>query len=112
MIKYAKDCTIAIELKDNRGEWVETGYPIWSTLASYRIKPKPERKPFNIEEALAGNRVVTNEGDEVTQLTQFKTISYRTNIYGVVKGIITCWNGDGSYGGTDYKRLYMYCEES
>lgn len=65
-------------------------------------------KPFNLVEALAGKRVVTIEGDEVTQLVQFKSISYPTNIYGVVKGVVTCWNGDGSYNSnSNAKRLYM-----
>ena len=67
-----------------------------------------ERKSFNLEEALAGKKVVTIEGDEVTQLIQFESISYPDNIYGVVKGVIVCWNDDGSYSNTsNVKSLYM-----
>tara|TARA_R110002096_G_scaffold144036_1_gene300640 strand:- start:590 stop:970 length:381 start_codon:yes stop_codon:yes gene_type:complete len=74
-----------------------------------------ERKSFNLEEALAGKKVVTIEGDEVTQLIQFESISYPDNIYGVVKGVIVCWNDDGSYSSTsNVKSLYMqdYIDEA
>ena len=71
-------------------------------------KPKSERKPFNLAEALVGKRVVTIEGDEVTQLVQFESLSYPTNIYGVVKGVVTCWNADGSYDSrSKFKSLHM-----
>ncbi len=108
MIQYANDCTLQVEVKDYVGSWGVIRYPHWLSTNEYRIKPKSERKPFNLAEALAGKRVVTIEGDEVTQLVQFKSISYPANIYGVVKGVVTCWNGDGSYGKQAiYRRLYM-----
>ena len=108
MIQYAKDTSIEIEVMETHYDWGVTIQPAWDIDREYRIKPKPERKPFNLEEALAGKRVVTTEGDEVTQLVQFKTLSYPDNIYGVVKGAVMCWNDDGSYSSTsNYKSLYM-----
>lgn len=108
MIQYANDCTLEIEVKDYLNRWGVIRYPHWLNIHEYRIKPKPERRPFNLEEALAGERVVTNEGDEVTQLTQFKTLNYPDNVYGVVNEGIMCWNRDGSYPNSSGRyQLYM-----
>ena len=108
MIQYANDYTLEIEVKDYVGSWSVSQHPHWLSTREYRIKPKPERKPFNLEEALAGKRVVTIEGDEVTQLVQFKSLSYPNNVYGVVKGVVTCWNDDGSYSSSsNVKSLHM-----
>jgi len=108
IIQHANDCTLKIEVKNSVGRWVVIRYPLWVNTKEYRIKPKPERQPFNLEEALAGKRVVTHEGYEVTQLVQFKTLSYPDNIYGVVKSVVGCWNEDGSYNTKSrVKSLYM-----
>ena len=112
MIQYANDCTLEIEVKDSIGRWDAIDYPHWLSSNEYRIKPKPERKSFNLEEALAGKRVVTSQGDEVTQLTQFKTLSYPNNVYAVVNGGVMRWYRDGSYdiaypNSSDRYKLYM-----
>ena len=58
-------------------------------------------KPFNLEAALRGEKVVTRDGREVTQLTHFEIKSaYR--LYGVVSGRLYIWFGDGSFA-TDLK---------
>ena len=108
MIEFANDCNIVIEYDQGINGWTRTFYPEWHPDVSYRKKPKPALKPFDLAEALTGSRVVTHEGDEVTQLVQFESLSYPANIYGVVKGVVTCWNDDGSYNSnSNAKRLYM-----
>ena len=53
-------------------------------------------KPFDLEKALRGEKVVTRDGREVTQLTHFETQSaYR--LHGVVSGRLYIWFGDGSF---------------
>lgn len=42
------------------------------------MKTKADLKPFDLEKALAGEPVVTRQGEEVTQLTLFKTSSIYT----------------------------------
>lgn len=42
-------------------------------------------KPFDLEKALAGERVVTRDGDEVTQITKFDLIRSEYFIRGVVE---------------------------
>lgn len=57
---------------------------------------KIETKPFDLERALAGEPVVTRQGDEVIQLTLFKT----NGIYklaGVVKGELLRFTPTGKY---------------
>lgn len=53
-------------------------------------------KPFNLEEALAGARVVTRDGNEVTQLHKFDADEDECLI-GVSKGKILSWNTNGIY---------------
>tara|TARA_R110000765_G_scaffold237644_1_gene340254 strand:- start:378 stop:659 length:282 start_codon:yes stop_codon:yes gene_type:complete len=72
------------------------------------IKPVSVLRPFNLKEALAGMRVVTYEGDEVTQLVQFKTKRNPDYIHGVVAGVVNSWGVDGYYDlDSEYHRLYM-----
>ena len=53
-------------------------------------------KQFNLAEALAGAKVVTRDGDEVTQLHKFDAVDEYCLI-GVVNGTIQSWAIDGSY---------------
>jgi galactose mutarotase-like enzyme len=53
-------------------------------------------KPFNLEEALNGAKVVTRDGREVTQLTCFDTSdNYEYSLYGVIGKDICCWARTG-----------------
>ena len=51
---------------------------------------------FNLEKALAGEKVVTDYGAEVTCLT-LMVLSPCNQLVGVSKGIIHTWNTDGSH---------------
>jgi hypothetical protein len=53
-------------------------------------------KPFNLEPALAGAKVITRVNKEVTQLHKFKTYDSQC-IYGVVDESVECWNINGVY---------------
>lgn len=53
-------------------------------------------KPFNLEEALNGAKVVTRDGREVTQLTKFNADEKET-LYGVVNKEIASWKDDGRF---------------
>ena len=54
-------------------------------------------KPFNLEAALRGEKVVTRDGREVTQLVKFKGTHKSQELFGVVDGVaIPCsWYEDG-----------------
>lgn len=55
-------------------------------------------KPFNLEEALNGAKVVTRDGQEVKELTHFKTVDYEVDILvGTVNGTLIQWYKDGGY---------------
>ena len=51
-------------------------------------------KPFNLEEAKAGKKVVTRDGIEVAQLTEFNGIGDFC-LFGVVNGVLKSWNKRG-----------------
>lgn len=53
-------------------------------------------KPFNLEEALNGAKVVTRDGREVTQLIKFNADENET-IFGVVNKEIASWMNDGRF---------------
>jgi hypothetical protein len=55
---------------------------------------------FDLEKALNGAKVVTRDGREVTQLTKFNA-SGEFEIYGVVDGMIDCWDDNGEAGMLD-----------
>ena len=54
---------------------------------------------FNLEEALAGAKVVTRDGREVKQVTCFDDVAgYNPMIvYGVVNGEVYSWTAEGFY---------------
>ena len=55
-------------------------------------------KAFNLEKALAGEKVVTRDGQEVTQVTLFKGVKDRSeSICALVDGRICLFYEDGSY---------------
>lgn len=53
-------------------------------------------KPFNLEAALAGEKVITRDGQEVTQLTKFD-VKGEFVIYGVVNKTMESWTTKGSW---------------
>jgi hypothetical protein len=61
-------------------------------------------KAFNLKEALAGEKVIDNDGDEVTQLTNFKT-SQSYCLAGLCRGSIEKYTELG--GHCDGANLFM-----
>ena len=57
-------------------------------------------KEFNLKEALAGKPVITRDGKEVKQLTQFD--SETSNLFGVVDNSLISWYNNGVYS-SNYK---------
>ena len=53
-------------------------------------------KPFNLEEALNGAKVITRDGRFVTQLIKFNADEKET-LYGVVNNEIASWKDDGRF---------------
>lgn len=53
-------------------------------------------KPFDLEAALAGAKVITKDGREVKQLTKFDTDISRC-LVGVVDKLLLSWFEDGRY---------------
>lgn len=60
------------------------------------MKTKADLKPFDLEKALAGEPVVTRQGEEVIQLTLFKTNDIY-NLAGVVDGELLRFTPTGEY---------------
>ena len=56
---------------------------------------------FNLEKALAGEKVVTAKGDEVTQL-KLLSMSTGSKLVGVHEDTLCVWNSDGRF---DHERL-------
>lgn len=54
-------------------------------------------KPFNLEEALAGAKVVTRSGEEVSQLTLFKDVQNDYPLFGVIGKYLECFKINGDY---------------
>jgi len=53
-------------------------------------------KPFNLSEALAGAKVVTRDGREVTQLHRFE-MTTEDSLAGVLEGRLFAWRQNGSH---------------
>lgn len=53
-------------------------------------------KPFDLEKALAGEKVVTRDGTEVTQITEFDCKS-PWKVHALVMGNVEVYKEDGSY---------------
>ncbi len=67
-------------------------------------------KPFNLEEALNGAKVVTRDGREVTQLIKFNADEDET-LFGVVNKEIVAWNDKGKFQNSDHiLDLFMFVE--
>ena len=54
-------------------------------------------KPFNLEAALRGEKVVTRDGREVTQLVKFDVEDCNRPVVGVVDDSIYKWNPKGEW---------------
>ena len=54
-------------------------------------------EPFDLEKAFNGAKVVTRDGREVTQLTQFELPNNAYCLYGVIDGRLDKWTIDGHY---------------
>lgn len=54
-------------------------------------------KPFDLEKALAGDKVVTRDGREVTQLHVFDIATPANNLFGVLDGKIMRYRDSGTY---------------
>ena len=54
-------------------------------------------KPFDLDAALNGARVVTRNGKEVTQLTRFYDIESDECLCGVINAELQVWNEHGKY---------------
>ncbi|MHB9161363.1 MAG: hypothetical protein ACYC6W_10860 [Nitrosotalea sp.] len=53
-------------------------------------------KPFNLERALAGDKVITKNGHIVLELIlQFKLIEPYINLIGTINGYVYTWNKEG-----------------
>lgn len=65
-------------------------------------------KPFNLERALAGDPVVTRDGEPVTQLTQFIGLDSEEALFGVQDKKVRRWFLDGKYIADDYSRLDLF----
>jgi len=64
-------------------------------------------KPFNLERALAGDKVITRDGREVTQLVHFKNVETSNDLFGVLEHCILSWKENGNYWGDDVFDLFM-----
>lgn len=64
--------------------------------------------PFDLQKALAGDPVITRDGNPVTQITFFKDAMGDT-IAGVVDGYVELWREDGRFYSMDSseKDLFM-----
>lgn len=54
-------------------------------------------KPFNLERAVAGEKVVTRDGREVTQLTKFDAKDTTYALIGVVDASLQSWTLEGVF---------------
>tara|TARA_R110000822_G_scaffold301872_1_gene425952 strand:- start:166 stop:531 length:366 start_codon:yes stop_codon:yes gene_type:complete len=62
---------------------------------------------FNLKKALSGEKVITNNGDEVTQLTMMTVLS-RNKLVGVCKDEVLLWYTSGaSIRGSDHNDLHL-----
>lgn len=54
-------------------------------------------KKFDLQKALAGDKVVTRDGREVTEIHRFNTVIDRKNIISVIDGDFRCHYDNGNY---------------
>lgn len=66
-------------------------------------------KPFNLERVLAGDKVVTRDGEEVTELHFFKTISHNYPITAIIReeGYTFTVNGESFVNKITDEDLFM-----
>lgn len=66
------------------------------------------KKPFNLERALAGEPVITRDGKKVTELTHFKTLHPASEhpLTGVLDGRRETFRLDGTFGLTPRRSEY------
>lgn len=68
-------------------------------------------KPFNLEQALAGKKVITRDGQTVTELHLFKHEELDNPLTGIVDGAIYCWTTVGSYIGNGVTNLDLFMKK-
>ena len=72
-------------------------------------------KPFNLEAALRGEKVVTRDGREVTQLVKFEGVSEGQVLYGVVHGNAyyphSWWETGSHFGLSEPNELDLFMYE-
>lgn len=54
-------------------------------------------KPFNLERALAGDKVVTRDGREVTEIHHFKSVTSMYEVFVSINGSVYACSKEGSY---------------
>lgn len=70
-------------------------------------------KPFDLKQALAGAKVVTRDGREVTQMVVFDLAEPTYIVHAVVAGIVKSYTKDGEFDHTSKDHdndLFMYDE--
>lgn len=72
----------------------------------YQFKKESNMIKFNLERALAGDKVVTRDGREVTQLVKFDS-GNQLCLYGVTRNMIRAWYGNGKEDGDKRHDLFM-----
>jgi hypothetical protein len=86
---YRKDvCNYAHQIAIDRQQYIE------------EFNSETKMKPFDLERALAGDKVVTRDGREVTQVTKFD-IEKPACVYGVINGHIHTFNEIGRYNNVE-----------
>lgn len=63
-------------------------------------------KPFNLEEALKGAKVVTRDGGEVKELTKFENLKDYP-LVGVLDTELKTWTTEGKYSAYDLGQSYL-----
>jgi hypothetical protein len=64
-------------------------------------------KPFNLSEALAGKRIITKDGQKVTELTRF-SLTQKNCLIGVIDNTLYSWTIDGKFTSRDESRLDLF----
>lgn len=55
--------------------------------------------PFDLQRALAGDKVVTRDGREVFGIHKFDAYKDPRSLFGVMEGNVLCWELNGVYAG-------------
>lgn len=77
------------------------------TTTAESKKMNNELIPFDLDRALAGDKVITHDGREVSQLTLFCTKEGAYSLCAVIDGRIYNFTRDGKYGGECKYDLFM-----